>query len=752
MNRTQRTLIVIFVLALSLRSIVLYERSAEPGFAVPIVDAGAYDQMARQLLAGEGAHPRMFWQPLFYPLTLSAVYATSGGSILAVKVLQAILGAITCCLTFVLGKRLFSYRVGLIAAAFTGFYGPLILFEGELLAASWAAFWSVALVLSFTLAGYRTRPAVALGLGVASALAVLARPSFLPFVGVAWLWLLWRSRSSAAEPDAKDESKVGKNWRQPVVLAVAGLAGFAAITLPVAFASKQVTGHFGFLPGSGGLNSFIGNNPNSCETLSVRPGDAWGELINLPASHGVEGYAERNRFFYGQVAQYLRQQPFDFLTGMTEKALRFVSSRELPRNIDVYFTRGESKVLAALSWKAGPFGFPFGLLFPLALLGVVREWRRLGSPLLLFLTLYPLAIVLVFVTARYRVPIIPVLAIPAAVGLLEIAQALTERGRRLVSTSSIVIVGLVLSVLPGPFCEESLNMEADYFYCLAFAQAERGDSDGAITHYQRALESDPDLEQVHYNLGLLYAAGEEIESATSHYREAVRLDPDFARAHNNLGSVVQSQGRVEEAIGHYTTAIQADPKLLPAQRNLAKALLSLGRGQEALTQIDRLAKLQPNSADLSFWRGSAYLQLGDLNRAAEAFRQHLVGEPRNAQVHNDLGTALIGLREFPDAIEHFEKAIEISPDHLQAYNNAGATLAMTGDFQGARYKFEEAVRRGPQYADARFNLATILLRLGETTAAIQELRQVLKIQPDHPRAGARLQAILAEAQASNLAN
>ncbi len=757
MNRTRLTLIAIFLVALGLRSIVLYERSSGPGFAVPIVDAGAYDQMARQLLAGEGVEPRMFWQPIFYPLFLASVYGLSGGSILAVKILQAILGAITCCLTFVLARKLFDQRVGLLAAGLTACYGPLILFEGELLAAGWAAFWSIALVLLFTLAAQRLQPAsgsdsrntagfgaaTALGLGAVSALAVLARPSFLPFVGIVWLWLLWRLWR---QPKLDVEQDAREARRRLAIAAAAGLAGFMMITLPVAFASERVTGHFGFLPGSGGLNSYIGNNPESCETLSVRPGDAWGELIELPARHGIDGYAERNRFFYGRVVQYLRQQPLDFLSGMAEKALRFANSRELPRNIDVYFARGESKLLAALSWKAGLFGFPYGLIFPFAILGLVREWRRLGSPLLLFLTLYPLAIILVFVTARYRVPIIPVLAIPAAVGLLGFAKACAERGRQLAVAAATLAAGLLLTTLPGPFCEEALNMEADFFYCLAFAQAERGDPAGAITHYQRALESDPDLEQVHYNLGLLYADSDDVESAASHYREAVRLDPEFARAHNNLGSVIQDQGLVEEAIGHYTAAIRTDPELLPAQRNLAKALLSAGRSQEALTQIDLLAELEPNNNDLSFLRGGAYLQLGDLSRAAAAFRENLAKQPGNAQVHNDLGTALIGMQDFPGAIEQFEKALEISPDYLQAYNNAGATLAMAGDLQGARKKFEEAVRRAPEYVDARYNLATILLRLGETAAAVQELRQVLRIQPDHPRAGQRLQAIMEEVQ------
>ena len=734
------TLAGLFLLALTLRLAVLYERADSPGFEVPIVDAGVYDQMARQLLAGEDAEPRMFWQPIFYPLYLSTVYWLTDGSIFAVKILQALLGALTCCLTFLVALQLADRRTGLVAGGITALYGPLILFEGELLAASWAAFWSVALVGLFTLASRARaeawiRSRWALGLGVSGAIAVLTRPSFLPFYAIAWLWLLWRWRGSG-----------GQRLASP---AAAAIVGFATLALPVAIASQNVTGHFGLLPGSGGLNSYIGNNPSTCETLSVRPGDAWGELIDLPARHGATGYAERNRYFYGQVLEYFRDQPFDFVAGLGAKALRFASSRELPRNIDIYFSRGESRLLSGLSWKWGTFGFPFGLVLPLAILGIINGWRRLGAPLLLFLALYPTAVVLVFVTARYRVPIVPVLAIPAAMGIFELARVVAGRGKPLAVASAVLVVAALLVTLPGPFCEEALNMEADFYYCLAFAQAERDDPAGAITHYQRALESDPDLEHVHYNLGLLYAAQDELPQAIDHYRQALELDPDHARAHNNLGSVYQRQGKMEDAVAHFTSATRGDPELLPAQRNLAKSLLGLGRSQEALAQIDILGDLlaktgEPEASEIAFLRGGAYLQTGELERAAAALRQAAAADPRNAKVANDLGTALLGMRDFAGALEQFERAIELSPDHLQAYNNAGAVMAMTGDLEGARKHFDEAVRRAPEYADARYNLATVLLRQGQVERAVQELQQVLRIQPNHPRAGQRLQELMGD--------
>ena len=53
------------------------------------------------------------------------------------------------------------------------------------------------------------------------------------------------------------------------------------------------------------------------------------------------------------------------------KSGHFFCSRELPRNIDAYVLRDSSAPLRVLLWKAGVFGFPFGMLLVLAAGGAV---------------------------------------------------------------------------------------------------------------------------------------------------------------------------------------------------------------------------------------------------------------------------------------------------------------------------------------------------------------------------------------------
>jgi tetratricopeptide (TPR) repeat protein len=551
-----------------------------PSFFFPIVDAGAYDAIARELAANGNISPRLFWQPFLYPVFLAATYLISGGSILAAKVLQAIIGSLTCSLVFILGNRQLGKNVGLAAATITALYGPVILFEGELLAAGLAAFFAVLLVLLFTIVADRSRPLLVVTLGIVAGLSLLTRPTIAPFLAVTSLVLLLLAGRR-------------RGWKPALVSAGLGLSGFLLVVIPVALLSQSVTGDLGVLPSSGGLNAYIGNNPSMCETLTIRPGDDWGRLLDQPNRAGYEGPAESNRYFYREVGRFAREEPSRFLIGLGAKTLRLISSRELPRNFDPYLAGEWSWLQRGLTWKVGHFGFPFGLLLPLAVVGVARSWRRLGLPAILFMTLYPAAIILIFVAARYRAPMIPVLSLAAAAGgAALISDFRRRRWRRLGIAASAMTAIVLLSTVPGPFCEEEASLRADFFYCLGHSHAERGEPDLAISSYQQALAENPNLPQVHYNLGLLFESRDDLDQAASHFTEATRLDPAHARALNNLGSVAESRGDLEEAERRFTRALGLDPELAVAQRNLGNVRLQLGRPGEALEPLRKALELE----------------------------------------------------------------------------------------------------------------------------------------------------------------
>ena len=140
---------------------------------------------------------------------------------------------------------------------------------------------------------------------------------------------------------------------------------------------------------------------------------------------GIEQPSAKSRYFFAQSWQYITSAPLDFTGLLAYKGYLFLRGDEIPRNRDLYFARNDSSLLSILLWKKG-LAFPFGLIVPLALLGLFAFLRTSESPegrlLALFVACYALSVVLFFVTGRYRLPAVPVLLLFAACGMRALWQ------------------------------------------------------------------------------------------------------------------------------------------------------------------------------------------------------------------------------------------------------------------------------------------------------------------------------------------
>ena len=59
----------------------------------------------------------------------------------------------------------------------------------------------------------------------------------------------------------------------------------------------------------------------------------------------------------------------------------------------------------------------------------------------------------------------------------------------------------------------------------------------AIGHYQQVLRINPDLAEVHYNLGKALAQVGRAPEAIVQYEQALRIKPDFTQAQNALSQL-----------------------------------------------------------------------------------------------------------------------------------------------------------------------------------------------------------------------
>jgi tetratricopeptide (TPR) repeat protein len=111
---------------------------------------------------------------------------------------------------------------------------------------------------------------------------------------------------------------------------------------------------------------------------------------------------------------------------------------------------------------------------------------------------------------------------------------------------------------------------ADAHVGLGDAKAAKGDIDGAITAYQKALVYNTVNPRVHMSLGKIYYTekGLYYEAVTA-YKRAIDLDPASVEARMGLGEVYEDKGLYKEAIEEYRKVMEADANHTGALYNLA---------------------------------------------------------------------------------------------------------------------------------------------------------------------------------------
>ncbi len=469
----------------------LQSRSA-PTFLEPIVDSRTYHDLAMMLASGESPGDRLLWQGVWYPLYLSGVYAVFGASIVAAKAIQILLGLGTVYLTYLSGLRFGGVRLGLLSGWIVALYGPLVFFEQQLLPTGTAAFVSAALTYAaIRLWDCRGRTQWFL-FGVIGALSVYVRPTMIP-VAIGLLAQLFRAV-----------------WRDRQRLATVGayLAGALVVVSIISGLVWQECGRLGIVPESGPINVFIGNNPNSDETILIRPGEEWAKLLRRPENNGYPpGVKGGNEYFRREVIRFVYGSPLRFQGGLVNKSLALVTSRELPRTVDIYFHRQWSECLAVSVFRIGEWGFPFRVLFPFAVLGLITDWRRYRSgPILLVVAFQALSIVLVFSAARYRIAIIPGLAIMAGSGALALIRSIRSGAWKSGALSGLIVAAvLVLQTLPGPFPQETESIADDLYFEVGKGLYEKGLWESSKHFLVESIALDPGRHASRQVLGIVLA-------------------------------------------------------------------------------------------------------------------------------------------------------------------------------------------------------------------------------------------------------
>jgi tetratricopeptide (TPR) repeat protein len=238
--------------------------------------------------------------------------------------------------------------------------------------------------------------------------------------------------------------------------------------------------------------------------------------------------------------------------------------------------------------------------------------------------------------------------------------------------------------------------------------AERGDTEAAVSSYERALGLAPDNAPTHLNLsGALLTLGR-VEDAARHAAEAVRLEPENANARVNLGNALAALGRPEDAIVHYEAALAQEPEAEDVLLNLAAAWSARGDPGRAARLYATALRVNPDRARTWYEHALASLQAGDQAVALRSVGEALRRDPDDADAHFLRGNLAASAEDLATALRHFQRAVDLAPGFVEARNNLANALLISGQVDQAVGHYREILRVRPDDRRVRENLEQVL--------------------------------------------
>ena len=402
----------------------------------------------------------IFQQAPFYPYWLASILSLSNGSIEFVIFVQLVLGGLHPLVMYYLARRAFNELTGLVAAGLTAFYGPFIFTQGTLLR-DWIPPLIEPLVLVLLLKAQASgRPRHWCLAGAVLGLAVLTKETILLFCPFALMWVLATNRRACVQ-------------------VVAG-SGFVIVGLSLVLSPLMIR------------NFLVGAPPLSISNRTaegfIEGNAADGFPLGLLHPPSMRAILDRSN---GQTFAVIKEtlktyagNPHRFVELQLLKLRGIADPFEIPNNLNFLYGLEISPILRLT--------LCYGVIAPLAVVGFLcslKIWRQH-----LLIGCYGLAtlgsLMSTIILGRYRLILVPVLIVYAAVGVATIIDMLRRQqmARAMAALAlTLGIVGIQNWLLPIPFLRTmpEFSVDGPTYFLSARLYAADGKFDRAVEELRR---------------------------------------------------------------------------------------------------------------------------------------------------------------------------------------------------------------------------------------------------------------------------
>ncbi len=255
----------------------------------------------------------------------------------------------------------------------------------------------------------------------------------------------------------------------------------------------------------------------------------------------------------------------------------------------------------------------------------------------------------------------------------------------------------------------------------------KGDYEGSIAEYDKAIALKPNDAMLYNNRGLSRRGKGDLDGAMADIEKAIALYPSFAEAFNNRGIIKLAKQDYDGAIADFDKALSLNPSDFMAYYNRGTTKRYKGDLDGALSDLNQAVSLKPSYAAAYVNRGLVLNAKGDASGALSDYEKAISIDPNGASAYSNRGMIRFNRWDIDGASADFSKAIELNPKLFEPHINRGYARLIKGDAAGALADYEIAIGLKPDDARGYGGRGLVWLAQGRDSEAEVDFKRSLEL-------------------------
>jgi tetratricopeptide (TPR) repeat protein len=322
----------------------------------------------------------------------------------------------------------------------------------------------------------------------------------------------------------------------------------------------------------------------------------------------------------------------------------------------------------------------------------------------------------------------------AAESLLVTASGNTGKEPRLYNAIGEIKLAKGDTALGLDFFKMAAVIDSDFVDAarnIAQVYIRRGDWASAIPYYERLEASDSGGEMFGRTLAMLYYYGNKYEKAKALLRSMLAADIEDYELHFYLGLSYAAQDSADLSRTEFEKTLVIRPDFAEAWMQLAYLDIKVKDVDEALADAKRFAKALPASP--AAWRtlGYVYNVRKEFKNALPQLRKAVDMDTLDAFALYELGSALERTGDIISSAVAFRRVLRLKPEDASAANYMGYMWADKGiKLDSAKVLIAWALGRDTANGAYLDSYAWVLYRLGKIDSALVYIEKAIKLIND----------------------